>query len=463
MSPILCPHCGTANRAGSYFCNRCGASLRTEAPPPRAFESEQAAGLPVESAPPPAAGAEAGTAAAPPGEASPRGETAPAPPPTAGAEGSARPSQVGGDQPWLQPGFSAPDDAPGEVEDVDAGLVEGAEIPTAPGRLVGGIQGLIEPIRVATVGGEGDGEPAPPPLAPPDGDRLRRVRLLLGEAPLLAAAGAARGSQPGELLTRSSAQPLTLWLPAVFLLLGAVLAIAVFWQLERPTGAARQWPGVQEAFAAVDGLPPQATVQVLWAYDPATAGELDLLAAPLLRHLLDRGAQLQVVSLLPNGPATARRLLAAVHEERRELRASAGAGEAAMSPPRFLPGGVLALPGLGATPAGLAVVLAAEAEDVQGWLEQVHPRNGAPVIAASAAGADPLLRPYLDSGQLVGLVSGFDGAATYTDLLEELPTRSRERQMELQLVGQNLAAIVFIFLIVAGNLALLINGRQGDA
>jgi hypothetical protein len=343
-----------------------------------------------------------------------------------------------------------------EPEDVDAGLAESNDIPVAAGRLVSGIQGLIEPIRVATVGGEGDGEPLPAVGATPlDADRLRRVRLLLGEEPLLAAASPRGGADwTGERFTPS------LWLPWVFLLIGIVIAIPVFWQLARPTGAPRQWPGVQAAFAAVDGLPPQATVQVLWAYDPATAGELDLVAAPLLRHLLDQGAQLQVVSLLPNGPATARRLLAAVHDERRELRR--GAGEVAMPPPRFLPGGVLALPGLGAQSADLAVVLAAEAEDVQGWLEQVAPRNGVPVLAATAAGADPLLRPYLASGQLVGLVSGFDGGAAYTGLLDDLPARSREREMQLQLVGQNLATIVFLFLIVAGNLALLINGRRGD-
>ena len=28
MSSQLCPHCGTPNRAGSNFCNRCGADLR---------------------------------------------------------------------------------------------------------------------------------------------------------------------------------------------------------------------------------------------------------------------------------------------------------------------------------------------------------------------------------------------------------------------------------------------------
>ena len=436
MSPILCPHCGTANRAGSNFCNRCGANLRGEGE------------LPPAPAAPPAPQAEAAP------EGSPSSPAAPQEP------------QTSADQPWLQQGFAGPDDAPGEgqaadeQEDVDAGVAEEADIPVAAGRLVSGIQGLIEPIRVATVPGEGDGEPAPASAATLDADRLRRVRLLMAEEPLLAAGSmSGRTGLEGDV-TRSPAHPLTpsLWLPWVFLLIGLVVAIPVFWQLTRPTGAPRQWPGVQEVFTAVAGLGPQTTVQILWAYDPATAGELDLVAAPLVRHLFDRGAQLQIVSLLPNGPATARRLLAVVHDERAQLRR--GAGEAAVPPPRFLPGGVLALPSLGQQRADLAIIFAAEAEDVQAWLEQVAPRNGVRVIAATGAGADPLLRPYLASGQLAGLVSGYDGAAAYTALLDELPARTRERGLELQVVGQNLATIAFLFLIVAGNLALLVGGRR---
>lgn len=437
MSPILCPHCGTANRAGSYFCNRCGANLRAEQGP-----------LP---SPAPAAPTTA-TDNPPPADSPPEQAETPL-------------TQEQDAQPWLQPGFVGPDDAPGEAfdqddqEDVDADLAENADIPVAAGRLVSGIQGLIEPIRVATVPGEGDGEPRGDTASSGalDADRLRRVRMLMAEEPLLASAQPLAPVSAARLPLHPAA---SLWLPWVFLLIGVVAAIPVFWQLTRPTGTARQWPGVQEAFAVVDGLNPQATIQVLWAYDPGTAGELDLVAAPLVRHLLDKGARLEVVSLLPNGPATARRLLAVVHDERRQL--SRNAGEVAVEPPRFLPGGVLALPSLGAQPAELAIVFAAQADDVQGWLEQVAPRNGVPVIAATGAGADPSLRPYLASGQLVGLVSGYDGAATYTTLLEELPARSRERQLQLQLVGQNLAAIVFFFLILIGNLSLLVNGRRSD-
>ena len=79
-----------------------------------------------------------------------------------------------------------PDDEP--AEDVDAGVADTTDIPVAAGRLVSGIQGLIEPIRVATVPGESDGEPPSAEIAGEvlDADRLRRVRALMAEEPLLA-------------------------------------------------------------------------------------------------------------------------------------------------------------------------------------------------------------------------------------------------------------------------------------
>jgi hypothetical protein len=289
----------------------------------------------------------------------------------------------------------------------------------------------------------------------------------MAEEPLLAAASLGMNAQ-GTLPPRRHP---SLWTPWLFLLLGLAVGLAVFLQPLRLTGVARAWPGVSAAHAAIAALPPQAAVQVFWAYDPATAGELDLVAAPIVRHLLDKGVTLQIVSLLPNGPATARRLLAAVHDERTQLRR--GLGEAPLDGPYFLPGGVMVLPAVAegisfaapeaqAAPA-LVVVFAAEAEDVQAWVEQVAARNGVPVVAATGAGADPVLRPYLAAGQLVGLVSGFDGAATYTALLDELPTPARERELNLQLVGQNFGGLVFLLAILAGNLAILLTGRRGDA
>lgn len=354
------------------------------------------------------------------------------------------------DQPWLRPGFIGADDVPLDVDEEDS--PPPAEATAAPGRLVSGVQGLLEPIRVATTPGEPRAPPTPTSAllaAGLDPDRLRRTRALMAEEPVLA-----------STLPAPAQRTTSLWIPWIFLFIGLAVALPTFLQLIRPGGTPRQWPGVAQAFAAVDALPPQANVQVLWAYDPATAGEMDLVAAPLVRHLLDRGARTAIYSLLPNGPATARRLYAVVQEERSSLRAYSP--DPAPIEARFLPGGVAVLPALGQQPADLAIVIAAQAEDVQAWLEQVRPLNGTQVIAAAGAGADPLLRPYLESNQLAGLVSGFDGAASYTSLMEEPPALGREQTMNVQIATQNIALWAFLALLLAGNLVALLSGRRSD-
>ncbi|MBK8047069.1 MAG: zinc ribbon domain-containing protein [Anaerolineales bacterium] len=409
-APILCPHCGHSNQPQSAFCSRCGASLRSEsAPPPR---------------------------------------PSPAPPP----ESSGQPLP-GEEEMDFESSFEPEDE---ELEDeeqtLDAGISAANEVVSAPGRLVSGVQGLLEPIRVATAPGEGDQEQSPPPPTTGyDPDQLRRVRTLLAEEPLIAGA------------TRSpSHQQTSLWMPWVFLLIGVAVAVPILFQWARPLGQARQWPGVAEAFSAINRLQNGDTVQVLWAYDPATAGELDLLAAPLVQHMLDKGARLEIISLLPNGPATARRLVSGV----RRIRSQEPGITLDQSPidARFVPGGAMVLPAFGATPAALAVVFGAQAEDVQAWLELVAPRNRTPVVAVTAAGADPVLRPYLDSGQLKGLVSGFDGAASYSRLLYATTGQPpNQLQLAQQLVGQNFALIAFLALIVTGNLvAALTTGRRHE-
>ena len=210
---------------------------------------------------------------------------------------------------------------------------------------------------------------------------------------------------------------------------------------------------------------------------------MDLLALPLVAQLFDRQSQPIVVSLLPNGLATARRLFARTTDDMLEdPLLQTQAEHARYIEGGFLPGGAAALPLLGqnlragllesttgATPAltsalaqrpALAVIVAAQAEDVQQWLELVQPLDQIPVVAFTSASADVPLRPYLDSGQLRGLVSGFDGAYAYQQLLTHPLPRGEEAVYRLQLVFQNWGHLTFLLLIVLGNLAALIYARS---
>ncbi len=409
MTTQICPHCGTPNRSGSNFCNRCGVALTADAP-----------STPLPDAP--------------------------------SASGDDAPPAYRSDQPWLEPGFVGEDDVPFQEEEEDlAALDDLAPMPAPAARLVSGVQGLLDPIRVATIPTEQAAAPSPSAATEPpfSAEQMRRVRALMTEEPLVASA-----VQPAAPSDRS------LWLPWVFLVMGLGVVVPLLFGWSLPVRAPALWSGVEAAFAAVDALENGARVQILWAYDPATAGELDLVSAPVLRHLLDRQPALEVVSLLPNGPATAQRLFTSIETER--LSALAVVGPRRTVDVRFLPGGAAALPLLATQPADLAIVFAAQTEDVQHWLEQVAPVNGAPVLAVTAAGADPPLRPYLDSGQLAGLVSGFDGAYHYREMLGRASAPGEVRALRFQIAGQTFGALTIVAIIVLGNLAALLVGRRHD-
>ncbi|MEZ4710032.1 MAG: zinc ribbon domain-containing protein [Caldilineaceae bacterium] len=448
---IICPHCGIRNRINSNFCNNCGADLRAEsaaARPPRADELAPLAG-----ADEPAAG------------------TAPT------AAGDAQPTVFFADDEDRDDDFAAV----GEFGDADPAAVD-----DSLERLITGVQGLLPPHIVSSAASDmaeaqSDATPALAPqsaiagLAEAD---LHRVRRLLGAEPVITNA-------PLELPAPES-HPLRV--PWLFGLLGLFMLLAFLIDLPTLPGAAQSLPGVNAAYDRIETLPHNQLVLLWWAYDPATAGEMDLITLPLLRHLWGRQPQLFLFSPLPTGVATAERLLARLDAEINQ------AGSAAMlRRADYLPGGPAVLPLIGqslattaldttlqgranANPAAapttaeepaLVLVVAAQAENVQDWLEQVQPRNHTPVVAVTGAAADPILRPYWDSGQLVGLVSGVDGGLAYEALLngaldsaDTAPPRLSQlaigvRQQMAQI--QNWGHIGFALIILLGNLAILIH------
>jgi hypothetical protein len=145
------------------------------------------------------------------------------------------------------------------------------------------------------------------------------------------------------------------------------------------------------------------------------------------------------------------------------------------APIQYLPGGAGALPLLGQAPMVafaavttqaqaelaetplLAVIAAAEMEDAQQWLEQVQPLDHTPAIAITGAAADPFLRPYLDSAQLQGLVSGFDGAYHYQGAMEARGDQVADTlRLNRQVILQNWGQLAVIAIILIGNLAALL-------
>lgn len=446
MSISRCPHCGTANRAGANFCNGCGTNLRES----QTLE-EIAAGQetllpdePVAPSPPP-----------PP-------VLPPAPPPA---------DDAFADQPWLRLEFAGEEEVGLDVDlESEAGFDDS-------GRLVTAIQGLLTPIRIAS--NITDDTPIParpsvPPVDPLDNDELRLIRGLMSEQPALVNYQVRPALRPPRPLRIS-------W---IFALLGLAVGLPALLFLGGPQGEPHRWSGVEDAYLTIQGVAPDTFVVVYWAYDPATSGELDLAMLPVMRHLLQRRARLAVITTTPGGIASAERLLNQVRTSQGTDNLTLAADLAQPITFAYLPGGAASLPLLARDPSlalienimvatpeeratlvprpSLVVAAAAQSEDVQQWLEQVQSLDRIPVIAVTSAGADPILRPYRDSSQLSGLVSGFDGAYAYRQLLDPFVAPETNTPLLHQIILQNWGHFALLAAIALGNLAALL-GREGGA
>lgn len=195
----------------------------------------------------------------------------------------------------------------------------------------------------------------------------------------------------------------------------------------------------------VAGLPTDRPVLLVFDYEPANAGELEVVAGPFLEDLMSKGLPIATVSTRPTGPPLAERLV-------RQRGAGFGyrSGEDYVHL-GYLSGGVPAiqlfaagprtavLSGFaatvedgGATAAGwsarllegvsslsdfgMVAVITAGAETARAWTEQASPwLAGRPLVMVLSAGVEPMIRPYYEAltPAVNGLLSGEPAAVAY--------------------------------------------------
>ncbi len=195
----------------------------------------------------------------------------------------------------------------------------------------------------------------------------------------------------------------------------------------------------------VAGLPADRPALLVFDFEPANAGELEVVAGPLIEDLMTKGVPLATLSTRPTGPPLAERLL--------RLRGAAydyRTGEDYVHL-GYLSGGVPAIQLFSADPRGavlsgfaatvdsdggsmagwgspvlegvrtlsdfgMVVVITAGAESARSWIEQASPwLGGKPLVMVLSAGVEPMIRPYYEAlrPQVNGLLSGEPAAVAY--------------------------------------------------
>ncbi|MCB9105324.1 MAG: hypothetical protein H6633_13960 [Anaerolineales bacterium] len=232
---------------------------------------------------------------------------------------------------------------------------------------------------------------------------------------------------------------------------------------------------ISEQLGIVDVQQPGSVALVSFDYSPATQGEMQPLAQAVLGRLAGQGMRIIAVSLEPEGPPMAQQTIETILADRDQVD-QYGQDVVNLG---YLPGQVAAVRALASgrtfdtltdftngEPFGsqtqadwsgienieqvdLVVTLADNPTSARWWIEQMEtaPQSDQrSILAATSAVANPFLRPYRQSEQLDGLISGVEGAAAIESVRNNFGPARR------MLDSQSLAHLIIIILIAVGTM-----------
>lgn len=269
----------------------------------------------------------------------------------------------------------------------------------------------------------------------------------------------------------------------VFAIVALTLSVPFFFNWEACIDV-QITPPVESAYDFVEALDPGSRVLVSFDYGPSTVAEIGPGAVAIVKHLMRKRARLVVIALWPDAPALAREMVSRVADDAGyavfedwvflgyKYGGPTGSGVIEPLGTSFqsvfpwtvsVPGGpsrstaqVPLLEGVsGYKDFALLVSFSAGVPGVKEYVQMANSRYKIPVISAVSRVTAPEMYPFLNSGQLTGLVAGVSSGAEYEKLLDE---RGLAHGI---LPVQSVTQIAIIVLVLLGNLLHFLSGRRG--
>jgi hypothetical protein len=254
----------------------------------------------------------------------------------------------------------------------------------------------------------------------------------------------------------------------IFLAVGVLVVVPL--ALEIHIAPVQPSPRARGFYDAIERVPAGSTILLAGDYDPSTVAENYPMHLAAARHLMSRNVKIVGVCLYPGGPPLTDQVLRIAGAEYGKklgidyvnLGYKAG-NELVMSQmgssiPRTFPVDVRGVP-VSQIPVmrgiqnyanfPLLVSISAGYPGTKEWVQQVVSRYHLPMVAGVTAVSAPEYYPYLQAGQLKGLLGGMAGGAEYEVLIGKpaLATRGMD--------AQSLAHVFIALMILLGNLAFL--------
>lgn len=259
----------------------------------------------------------------------------------------------------------------------------------------------------------------------------------------------------------------------------ALIFVAVVWPLIQPMrlpiGVS---PPVQTLYDAVEAIPPGSVVMLGADYSPDTMPELQPMVDTFLRHAFERDLRVVVACLWPASPPLVERAMTPLAEE---YGKEYGVDYVNLG---YMAGGIITLLGMGAsipvtfpsdyggTPVteiplmqevenfddiAFVMEVSAGTPGTREWVQQVQGRYRVALGSGTTAVGAPNFYPYVQSGQLTGLLGGLKGAAEYETLIGH--PGDATKGMDAQSIVHALVVVFILF----GNVVYLLSLRSKGA
>ena len=259
----------------------------------------------------------------------------------------------------------------------------------------------------------------------------------------------------------------------IFLVIGLAVLLPLFFPLGLPIRATN---ATQLVYDAVDDLEPNSKVLVSFEYGPSTKPEIHPMAIGILRHLFTNNQKVYVTCLWPDGQFMAEDALTEIAEQ--EFGLTYGEDYVLLG---FRPGNEAVVKGLVSNIRKLyttdargtlvdQIPMMANVNKVKDfdfifsasagypgtieWVQYAADPTGVPMSTGTTSIQVNDVMPYVQSGQVKGILAGMPGAAEYEALIGSpgIGTSGMD--------AQSIAHLVIVLFIVFGNITYFIETRR---
>ena len=256
----------------------------------------------------------------------------------------------------------------------------------------------------------------------------------------------------------------------IFLLIAVAVGVPLFFRVTPPM---RVTPVVQGVYDSIESLPAGSKVLVSFDYDPGSMPELQPMAEAFFRHSLGRDLKLIIMGLWPQGPLQANLALEEVFQDDNIKAKNLQYGIDYVNL-GFTAGNEVVIDRMGHSfeesypqdgrgkpiseiplmkgvknydNVDLIFNLSAGYPGTQEWVQYAVDVFHVKLVAGNTAVQAPAMYPYVQTGQLSGILGGMKGGAEYETAIGTPGIAVR------YMFSQTMAHIIICIFIIMGNLA----------